>query len=644
MACRYSPIVVMTFFYIIINVVLRGVLLFITPETEHFSGFFTNFLSFLLGIIVDIVTASYIFFFWFIVITLLPFSVLQRTWYRVFTYCIAILYCFFFYFVATSEIIFWEEFTSRFNFIAVDYLIYTNEVIQNIQESYPVPLIIASVAILSMATIYFLRNIISVPASKETLTIRILMPVVYIAFVLFTGIWMSSSFKNFSNNTLNNSLAGNGTYEFVSAFFNNELDYPQFYKTIPLEEAIHIVKKDLEEEGAIFIEPFDSPSLYHKRIYEGPQKNYNMVLIIVESFSSKYLTRFGENRNITPFLDKFATETLFFSNLFATGTRTVRGLEALSLSIPPTPGQSIVRRKNNTDLITMGQVLRSAGYATHFYYGGYGYFDNMNAYFEGNSHAVKDRVTIPEEYIAFENVWGIADESLFDAVIRSVDEYKSEATNTAPFFYTVLTTSNHRPFTYPDGRIDVPSGEGRHGAVKYTDWALGDFIKKASTKPWFKNTIFVIVADHTASGAGKTNLPLRRYHIPMFVYAPEIIKPQDFSTLTSQIDVVPTLLGLLNVSYASSFMGYDMLKLSSPTKTRAFIGTYQNLGYFTQDVLTILEPKQVVVQEHANTDFIEQRLLEKLQDTLIKKAIAYYQYASYLFSSSLLRVPQAIKE
>lgn len=640
MACRYSPIAVMAVLYIVLCILLRCVLLYITPDTEQFASFITLMGSFIIGICVDIVTASYIFVLWFVLIACMPFAWLHTRWYTLLTYGIATCYCFFFYFVFASEIIFWDEFTSRFNFIAVDYLIYTTEVIQNIQESYPVAVIISGIVMLSIATVYLLRPLLSVPAVQERIQRRVMVPVMYLCFVLITSFGMSSSSKDFSTNTLNNALAGNGVYEFVSAFFNNELNYQQFYKTIPLEEAIRIVKEDLMEEGAVFIDPLSSPSFYHKRIYEGAQKNYNMILVVVESLSSKYLTRFGEQRNITPFLDKLSQECLFFSNLFATGTRTVRGLEALSLSIPPTPGQSIVRRKNNTDLITMGQILRSAGYETYFYYGGYGYFDNMNAYFEGNSYAVQDRMDVPDDKIAFGNVWGIADESLFDAVIRSVDEYTSGVKNNAPFFYTVLTTSNHRPFTYPDGRIGIPSGEGRHGAVRYTDWALEDFITKASSKPWFKNTIFVIIADHTASGAGKTTLPLRRYHIPMFIYAPHLIEAREFSTLTSQIDVIPTLLGLLNVSYTSSFMGYDMLRLSSTQKTRAFIGTYQNLGYFADDVLTILEPKEGVLQEHANTQFIEQTPLEKPQNALITKAIAYYQYASYLFSSGLLRLPQ----
>lgn len=639
MSCRYSPIASMAILYFVLSVILRFVLLFITPHTEEFAGFFSIIGSFVIGFLFDIITASYIFLLWFIIITCIPARALQSSWYAILTYLIAVCYCFFFYFVFASEIIFWDEFTSRFNFIAVDYLIYTHEVIQNIQESYPVSLIISSIVLISIVTVYFLRKVLTLSTGEESLKQRISIPLCYLGFVIVTAWGVQSTYKNFSQNTLNNFLAGNGVYEFVSAFFNNELDYQQFYKTIPLQEAIHIVKQDLAEEGVVFLEPLESPSFYHQRTYEGEQNNYNMIMIVVESLSSKYLTRYGEQRNITPFLDKFSQESLFFSNLFATGTRTVRGLEALSLSLPPTPGQSIVRRRNNTDLITMGEVLHKAGYATYFYYGGYGYFDNMNAYFEGNSHIVKDRLSVPAEHVAFGNVWGIADESLFDAVIRSVDEYTSDAQNTAPFFYTVLTTSNHRPFTYPDDRIDVPSGEGRHGAVKYTDWALGDFINKVSQKPWFKNTIFVIVADHTAGGAGRTTLPMRRYHIPMFVYAPEIIKPREFDTLMSQIDVVPTLLGLLNVSYTSSFMGYDMFRLSSPEKARVFIGTYQNLGYYTDNVLTILDPKEVVKQEHASTSFIEQTPLSSPRPDLITRGIAYYQYASYLFSSGLLQIP-----
>ena len=163
---------------------------------------------------------------------------------------------------------------------------------------------------------------------------------------------------------------------------------------------------------------------------------------------------------------------------------------------PPTPGQSILRRPGNEGLFTIGSIFQDAGFDTRFIYGGYGYFDNMNNFFGNNGFDITDkggrfepgdhftgaRNIIDDQYIHFANAWGICDEDLYDAVIRDADvRYAKQQ----PFFDFVMTTSNHRPYTYPDKKIDIPSGSGRDGAVKYTDFAIGEFLKKVSSKPWF---------------------------------------------------------------------------------------------------------------------------------------------------------------
>ena len=228
-------------------------------------------------------------------------------------------------------------------------------------------------------------------------------------------------------------------------------------------------------------------------------------------------------RNRAPFgelrfrwgLDEFAAQGLRFSNVYATGTRTVRGLEALSVGTPPIPGQAIVRRPNNDHLISIGQFLALQGFAPYFIYGGFGYFDNMNAFFGGNDYKVIDRTDIPMSSVVFENVWGVADETLFATVLRVLDEPVARSQRV---FAHVMTTSNHRPFTYPDGRIDIPSPGGREGAVKCTDFAIGEFIDQARTRPWFKDTLFVIVADHCAAVAGNAKLPIAGYRIPLIFF------------------------------------------------------------------------------------------------------------------------------
>jgi phosphoglycerol transferase MdoB-like AlkP superfamily enzyme len=248
----------------------------------------------------------------------------------------------------------------------------------------------------------------------------------------------------------------------------------------------------------------------------------------------------------------------------------------------------------------------------------------MNAFFGNNDYRIVDRMSIPTSRIPFENIWGVADEALFDQVLDEVDASYRQG---HPSFTHVMTTSNHRPFTYPEGRIDIPSHSGREGGVKYTDYAIGRFIDMARNKPWFKDTVFVIVADHCASSAGKTELPVARYHIPMIVYSPAHVQPGTMDRLASQIDAGPTLLGMLNFSYASRFIGRDILH-SPPEEDRAFISTYQSLGYLKHGILTVLQPRRQVaafaIDQASNATPVP------VDQKLLQEAIAYYQGTSEL--------------
>lgn len=180
----------------------------------------------------------------------------------------------------------------------------------------------------------------------------------------------------------------------------------------------------------------------------------------------------------------------------------MRGLEAVSTSIPPLPGMSILRQEGNEHLQTIGSIFRDKGYDLKWIYGGYGYFDNMNYFFGNNGFQVLDRNSMDDSEVTHSTIWGVCDEDLFRRAVREADEsFKSGS----PFLQVVFTTSNHRPYTYPEGRIDIPSHTGRMGAVKYADYAVGAFVEEARSKPWFENTLFVFVADHGAGSARETD-------------------------------------------------------------------------------------------------------------------------------------------
>lgn len=540
-------------------------------------------------------------------------------------------------FGALSEWTFWEEFATRFNFIAVDYLIYTHEVIGNIVESYPVKALLSGVAALAALLTWLFRRQIQAAAAPQSQPRK---RIIY-AVLAFALPWTATQLSDIdqmqhSGNAYANELAGNGLMTLAAAFHRNELDYQQFYATLPVARAAQILGElgvEREPLSKLFDPDPDANEAFNPQRIPFKRPPRNIVLISVESLSASFMARFGNKDGLTPQLDALAREGMLFTQLYATGTRTVRGLEALTIGIPPIPGQSVVRRPDNDHLASIGEILRRQGYETFFLYGGYGYFDNMNAYYAGNNYQVVDRTDFPKESVGFANVWGVADEFLFDNSLIQLD--KTHAAG-KPFLAQIMTTSNHRPYTYPDGRIDIPSPGGRSGAVKYTDYAIGDFIDKARKKPWFADTLFVIVADHCASSAGKTKLPVPAYRIPLILYAPALLKSGVDDRLASQIDIPPTLLDVMGLPGDDHFFGQSVFEQRHGSR-RAFISNYQELGYLKAGKLIVLGPKQRIetFAIAANGDASPAAAEPRLQ----AEAIAYYQTAYKAFKEGSLKFP-----
>jgi phosphoglycerol transferase MdoB-like AlkP superfamily enzyme len=628
---RFGPAVLLTLILVSISLLTRIVLLIKSASSVDFS--FINVTGiFILGLFFDLVNASYFLIPFILYLWLMPDKIFRKRWHRFILFGLFTIFTFILLFNATSEFFFWDEFNARFNFIAVDYLIYTTEVIGNIRQSYPIELIIGALVLITVGVVWSLRNIITL-SSEQSIKFKqrslwagalLLLPVIF----FFT---INNKLHQFSKNTFVNELSGNGMYELFAAYLNNELDYEQFYKNIDDKEAFATIKTLLKTSDA---SPAENSSSNVERVITnpGPEKKLNVVLISVESLSAEFFEAFGNTRHITPFMDSLAQYSLFFTNLYSTGTRTVRGLEALSICIPPTPGQSIVRRPHNENLFSLGKVFNEKGYESKYIYGGYGYFDNMNYFFANNGYEVADRSRLSDSEIEYENIWGVADENLFTLATREIENTLAKG---KPAFAHIMTTSNHRPYTYPNGRIDIPSHTNRDGAVKYTDYAIGKFIKESSHKPWFNNTVFVIVADHCAKSAGKTELPVNMYHIPMLIYSPGNIAPAKVDRLMSQIDMGPTLLGLLNFSYKSKFFGYDIFKLEAG-RERIFISTYQNVGYIKNNKLVILYPQKKALTFIPNFADGTTTPIEN-DEQLINEAISWYQVASYEFKNGLYK-------
>ncbi len=589
--------------------------------------------SFFLGELFDAGSAAW----WAIPLTLFLASLPQRffthTWARFAAHVSLFLISFLLLFGATAEWVFWEEFGVRFNFIAVDYLVYTTEVIGNIRESYPMPWILCGLgvgaALIHLAVVRLGWMTQWLENANEPAARRWKAAALTSVSCLLLGITLrENAIPNFSNN-YNRELAKSGLWSLFAAFRANRLDYEQFYPTLPPAAAFHRMRKILAEDGSRFIGSSEE-DLLRLVSNRGPERHLNVIQVTVESLSASFMARYGGRGNLTPNLDALVPRALVFDEFYATGNRTDRGMEALTLSVPPTPGRSMIKRPGNENLFTLGSVFRSRGYSTRFIYGGFGYFDNMNYFFGHNGYEITDRNSVPGSEITFANVWGACDEDAFRWAIADADRSFQEG---RPFFQFVMTTSNHRPYTFPDGRIDLPSKtSGRAGAVKYTDYAIAKLLHDCESKPWYRNTVFVIVADHCASSAGKAELPLQNYHIPLMIFAPGgQIAPGAVKRITSQIDYAPTLLALLGWSYPSRFYGWNVLDLPDGESGRALVGNYQKLGYLKGTTLTVLKPvRQSVALKY---DFVHQTSVPGQEDaSLLDDAIAYYQSANWLFS------------
>ncbi len=566
----------------------------------------------------------------------LPEKIYAASWHRLLVYGAFFAAAFLLAFNLAAEYYFFYEFGVRYNFIAVDYLVYTHEVLGNIRESYNLTVVLPLVTVGAAAALWlFGRRLAYSFAQPLTFRRRLAAALPVILAPVLCFFLLDGRFAQVSKNEYANEVAMNGLYAFGSAFINNELDYDKFYASIDENQVFKNLRSDLAAPGTEFSgAPMD---IARKVKARGAFRKLNVVVVVGESLSGEYLQAFGavKGAGTVPNLDALAGKSLFFKRFYASGTRTVRGLEAITLSIPPLPGESIIKRPDNANFFSWGSVMRDLGYTNKFIYGGYGYFDNMNSFFSGNGFGIVDRANFSKDEITFANIWGVCDGDLFAKTIKEADaDFKSGK----PFFYLLMTTSNHRPFTYPDGKIDIPpSTHSRTGALKYADYAIGELLKEARTKPWFKDTVFIFTADHCANSAGKTEIPVYNYHIPLLIYSPAHIKPAVVGTLTAQVDMAPTVLGLLNASYESHFFGRDIL--DGKPEGRAFLSTYQKIGLLKEGRLAVLGPKKYL--KSYKWDESAMTITGVPEDKVLEdEAVSFYQGANYLYKKRLNRLPK----
>ena len=545
--------------------------------------------------------------------------------------------------VEASTPAFINQYDVRPNRLYIEYLDYPQEVFSMLVHGHLFAML-STLLLASLTSVYSYRLLcraFTQPQSlKKASNLPILMAALIICLFAARGTLshrpLNPALVYFSQDSLVNSLVLNSTYSVAFALKNmgNEKSASNLYGTMPRQQIIDTVKKASYRKQFV---TGNIPTLAHNKPFVSGVKK-NLVIILEESLGARFVGELG-GLDITPELDELYQQGWGFDNLYATGTRSVRGIEAITTGFTPSPSRSVVKlSKSQHNFFSLADVLSQEGYKTQFIYGGESHFDNMKSFFLGNGF--NDIVDINHiENPQFISSWGVSDEDLFNQADKELTKLSN---STEPFFSLVFTSSNHDPFDIPQGKVSLPKGHNpenykRDLAIKYADYALGKFINKAKTRSYWENTVFLVVADHDVRVFGSEPVPLKSFHIPAVILNSDMKSKRD-PRLVSQIDLPVTLMSLLGIDQATPMLGFDLTK-SYPVE-RAMMQYYDNFAYLENERAVILMPNQQTSYWRYNkqTKIQEKNEQQNADQTLAEKALAHVLFSNLAYTEQLYRL------
>ncbi|NOZ52474.1 MAG: sulfatase-like hydrolase/transferase [Gammaproteobacteria bacterium] len=541
-------------------------------------------------------------------------------------------------FMELSTPSFINQYDSRPNYLFVEYLGHYKEVGATLLAEYPLQLLFAVIVVPIVGRGFYklAQRLLILDHPIHWPIVILLVPVLFFSFLFIGRSTLGHRAVNPSTVAITadhmvNDLALNSAYTVLYAVYQSRLDEQggRPYQKMPFEQVVSIVRKEMLLADDAFTSN-DYPTRHHQVSVKPLDRPYNIVIILQESLGAEFVGKLG-GLPLTPHIDALADEGVWFNNLYATGTRSVRGIEAVVAGFLPTPARSVVKlNKSQRDFFTIASYLKKKGYDTGFIYGGESHFDNMRSFFMGNGFSyVIDKNDYPDD--AFMATWGVCDEDLFTIADKKFSDYDDE-----PFFSLIFTSTNHSPFEFPSGRIALYDKKTHtvNNAVKYADYAVGEFIKKAKKSSYWENTLFLIIADHNSRVYGSSLVPVERFHIPALILGGPIAKSNVISTLASQIDIAPTLLSMAGISGEHPMVGRDLSQAKYRNATgRAIMQFNDVLAYMEEDNVVILRynmsPK---LFKYAEGNLTEQ---SGENPTLASKALAYSLFAQIAYSKQL---------
>lgn len=615
-------------------------------QIERFNDFGSVITLLLNGMRIDLSALGYLLILPGILHPWLMLSRFQNTWLKVLRIIFFLIFMIVLFFeLATPAFII--EYGFRPNRLFIEYLPYPNEVMKMLVNGHLATLVIVFSILITSAIFSwkFIKVLVNsnnkktnnpIFASSSAISFIVLFCILFLCARGTIGHRpINPAFVYFSTDPLINSLTLNSIYSVAHALkqFGNEKNASKLYGKMDTDKIINLVRQETGLATDAFLNK-DKPSMAIRTpTYQGKPKN--LVIILEESLGAQFVSSLG-GLPLTPEIDKLNNEGWAFKKLYATGTRSVRGIEAVITGFTPTPARSVVKLdKSQRGFFTIASLLKENNYTTQFIYGGESHFDNMKSFFLGNGFTdIVDFEDIKNpEFIAS---WGASDGDLFNQANSEITKLH-EADK--PFFSFIFTSSNHDPFEIPEGAVtpieytpeQLTQYDAkelmRHKAIQYADYALGEFIDKAKKQPYWKDTVFLVVADHDARTGGKSLVPIQSFHIPAVILNSGH-GPTSDERVVSQIDLAPTLLSLMGVTNDSPMLGHDLNNRKAPG--RAMMQYADNFAYMEGNEVTILQPQK----EPLNFvyDFNEKKLTSKqINPRLAEIALAHVLWGSLAY-------------
>ncbi|WP_202980248.1 LTA synthase family protein [Marinobacter fonticola] len=596
----YTPLLMLFCAILLIGSLSR--LLLVIWKADRFADTGIGATLFLQGLRVDAIAAGMAVA---VPLLLLPLLAHRFGWpaWRRFSYIWALIMVFAVLFMELATPPFIAQYDVRPNRLFIEYLKYPQEVLATLWHGFRLPVLLGSGLCILLTALFarLLRPWLREqrrPAYKWTL---MAWPVAVLA--VFMSIRSTTDHRPanpamfaLTSDALVNSLILNSAWSVGFALYNlkHEAQASEAYGALKPQAMLDEIRNAPWLRGADF--PSEQyPTLHYQAATVERKRPLNLVIILEESLGATFVKSLG-GVPVTPNLETLKDQGWWFENLYATGTRSVRGIEAVVSGYLPSPARSVVKLSlSQNHFFTLAGLLREQGYDTGFVYGGEAHFDNMRSFFTGNGF---EQIIDQSDYIdpAFTGSWGVSDEDLFAMADKQLAALHQTG---KPFFRLVFTSSNHTPFEFPDGRIDLHDADKQtvNNAVKYADYALGGFIAQARQRDYWKDTLFLVVADHDDRVWGNELVPIKNFHIPGLILGADT-QPKRVGTLASQIDLAPTLLSLMGVSATHPMIGRD-LTLPDEAPGRAMMQFYDNYAWLTaNNDVTVLRRDQPPLKGH----------------------------------------------